>query len=162
MQIRWLYTLALSTVFLCLGVYGQSGQPRLPDSFMKSEKGHGHLDVPFRIVHGLIVTELRINHGQPTPFIFDTGSSGTLIDQEAARALGVKITSRRGPNIAGSGQCTYLPSFATKKIEIDSDKTEILHGELAAADLSGLRRLVPGLVGIIGYNLSRQHPFIFD
>jgi tetratricopeptide (TPR) repeat protein len=51
-------------------------------------------EIPFELLLGLPVVEVSINGHEPRKFVFDTGASKTVIDEEYARQIGLKAIAQ--------------------------------------------------------------------
>jgi alpha-beta hydrolase superfamily lysophospholipase len=108
--------------------------------------------VPFKLIDNRIVVQTRLNGAGPYAFVFDTGSSGSVITPQVARRLHI-VTKPAGyiGGIAGSARVAVSTA----------DVADIMVGAMhfprissLVVDMSRIQRNIgfPHLDGIIGYD----------
>jgi len=145
---RWL-ALAVSILFLCFPAY--SNPPITSDSARESHlaKPQRVPSIPFEISgKGHIFLRARINGSEPLWFGLDSGTEQTLISQQQAKALKLKL--RGGMQAAGSGEDTVEfalarnVSFSLSEVNFTLAEVGVIPLEFASP-VSG--QAVGGLLG---------------
>jgi hypothetical protein len=104
---------------------------------------------------GRVLTTLKLAQGDPIPVVFDTGTSGNIIDQKLAARLGLP---KLGPSTAIDGSLgkpvpgflTELKGAALGGIAIDDDKANAIDYDL------------PGEKGIFGPDSFKGRIVVMD
>lgn len=117
--------------------------------------------VPFQIVDGRILVALSINGHPPLPFLFDTGA-GNYLTPEAAKELGVEGTGNVAESGVGSSQ--WNVGLATIK-EMRLGPVQLSDQLFVVGPLPSFlqdRGKEPPIAGLIGYEVLRRFPTMFD
>jgi predicted aspartyl protease len=113
-----------------------------------SEYAQRPIVVPFQPAGNLIILQARVNGSKPLDFILDTGASGTVISQNAAKSLGLKAESEGSASTQGGE--IEAASIKNARIGIGT-AGELRNVTLAAIRLNGLEagvgRRVDGILG---------------
>jgi hypothetical protein len=123
-----------------------------------------YISIPFTVIHGVPVAKLTVNESSQEFFIIDSGSSKSVLDFDAAKRLGIKV-SRKPINIAisGTADSDSLPLWGTNKVKIGYSHQSIVHGTLPIVRLGTINHLATTpITGVIGYDVIRAHPFALD
>lgn len=135
------------------------------DELFRKENGPGevHLQkplvLPFLFSHKEVLIKARLNGGEPMDFLFDTGTTQTVIDRRtAAESL---LDRQAGVNMVGAagmfaGQATELPKFALGDINLPGVQAVVL--DLSAHE----RQLGKRIAGIIGTNVLNRFAVTID
>jgi predicted aspartyl protease len=113
--------------------------------------------MPFDLCNNVIFLRVNVNNvkgSKPLAFILDTGASGTVIAQEAAKSLGLRGDGE--VSVSASGGSTTSTSVKNVTIRL-SKQAQIPDMSLSIINLKGLE---PGLGrrvdGILGYELFQR------
>ncbi|MBY0550135.1 MAG: aspartyl protease family protein [Candidatus Obscuribacterales bacterium] len=115
--------------------------------------------VPFLYSHKEILVKARINDGEPQDFLFDTGSSQTVIDRRtAAENL---LDRQAGFNMTGAGGMFSAPAVDLSKFTIGD--VNLSGVQAVVLDLSAHeRQLGKRIAGIIGTNVLSRFAITLD
>ncbi len=125
--------------------------------------GKPSASLPFKLVHGIPVVNLTVNHRKDQRFVVDTGAPISVLNSVRAGDLGIPLlASPRGLVAHGFGSPTGVPVSETEPIPIDLDGVrERLR--FAALDLSGFARALGiHLTGLVGYDVLQSVPTVID
>ncbi len=117
------------------------------------------LNIPFLFSHKEIVIKARLNGSEPLDFLFDTGTTQTVIDRRtAAENL---LDRQAGINMLGAGgtfaaQATELPKISIGDVTLSGVQAVIL--DLSAHE----RQLGKRIAGIIGTNVLSRFAVTVD
>jgi hypothetical protein len=150
-----LLALAAVTLFLCFPALG--GPPAAvafaPESLSASSQRDS--SIPFEISEkGHIFIRARINDSEPLWFGLDSGTEQTLISQQRAKALNLKL--RGGMQAAGSGEGTVDFALA-RNVSFDLSGINITLAEVGILPLE-FPSPVSGqaIGGLLGYDFIRR------
>jgi predicted aspartyl protease len=116
------------------------------------------VELPYRIVHGLVVIPVSLNGSPPLQFILDTGAPVVVIrDTAVAKTLKLRIGGQVRVGGAGDGERRMAP-FAVGMIA--------RFGALEVKNVSGIvgsiEGAIPGVDGVIGGALFQNSVVEFD
>lgn len=104
------------------------------------------VEVPYRIVHGLIVIPVSINGSAPLQLILDTGSPVVVLtDTAAPRKYGLNIVGQAGVGGAGDGEQRRVP--LARGITARVGDLEVRN---ATGIVTGVQSVITGADGVIG------------
>jgi hypothetical protein len=111
--------------------------------------------VPFEMGGGYIITEVVVDDSPPLDFIFDTGSSGTVLNARAARELGIVGTdSVTIPGGAATGAADLVRSYGHV---VRFGDAELRDAPVVIADMEHIeRRIGRTFDGVIGWPILSQ------
>src|SRR4051812_14483915 len=125
-----------------------------------SEYAQRPIVVPFQSAGNLIILQARVNGSKPLDFILDTGASGTVISQNAAKSLGLKAESEGSASTQGGE--IEAASIKNARIGIGT-AGELRNVTLAAIRLNGLEAGMGRRVdGILGYDVFEKYVVEID
>lgn len=150
-----LLTFAASVLFFCFPAHGNP--PAVADSAPELHfvRGQRAVSIPFEISgKGHIFLRVRINGSEPLWFGLDSGTEQTLISQQQAKTLNLKLQG--GMQAAGSGEDTVdfalarNVSFSLSGVDFTLPEVGVLALEFASP--------VPGQAvgGLLGYDFIRR------
>jgi hypothetical protein len=149
----------ICSMFWALGL---TGQEPLSQYLRKGAKPNEYISIPFHIINDLPVAFLTLSGHPHQLFLIDTGSTYTLISEETAEILHIPLISDSYSEFAASGSKAVSGRIA-KKVRIDSGKFGIYVGPAPAISLKELASYFgQPVAGILGFNVIRAHPTIFD
>lgn len=110
--------------------------------------------VPFQISNNLVIVQANINGSKPLSFILDTGASGTVISEDAAKELNLKLEGEADASTQGGSIEAAFVKNASLRLSKD---VELPNLTLAAIRLSGLEAGLGRKVdGILGYEIFNR------
>lgn len=115
--------------------------------------------IPFLYSHKEILIKARINDGEPQDFLFDTGTTQTVIDRRTAAE---NLLDRQAPfNMTGAGgmiaaQAADLNKFSLGDVTLNGVQAVVL--DLSAQE----RQLGKRIAGIIGTNVLSKFAVTID
>ncbi len=117
--------------------------------------------VPFELKDNNLYIKVRVNHGDTLDFIFDTGSTGTLIDSAAAGKAGIGRENLRKVSVAGSGGAQDYVMATGQSLQLGAAGLQGINPVLA--DFTGLSAEVGHHIdGMIGYELLNRYVTAID
>lgn len=134
-----------------LAVYAQPLPPR--------QAASASFELPFKLVHGLIILQQITLNGQRGDFVLDTGCTyDVVVEQTAFPQRQLRLSTKRGLSAAGSIPLYELP------ITQFTLGAQHEHPPLAlATSLAAIRAAVgPRLLGLIGTGLLRRYEVVLD
>jgi predicted aspartyl protease len=149
--------------FICLVVWALdlAGQEPLSQYLRPSAHRNDYIAFPFQMMDNLPVAFLTLNGHSHQLFLIDTGSTYTLIAEDATERLGISIFQGSHSEFAASGK--EISGRVAKKIRIDSGKFGIYVGPAPVISLSELTSyLGQPVAGILGFDVIRSHPTVID
>lgn len=90
--------------------------------------------VPFEITNNLVILQVRINGSNPLAFILDTGASTTVISDNRAKELGLKLEGQTDATTQGGS----IEASLVKGVSLNLSGIEFPNMTMAAIRLSGL------------------------
>jgi predicted aspartyl protease len=110
--------------------------------------------IPFKLVHDLIVFELKVNNSENLSFIFDTGAGVTVIDSTTASKLKLAISD--STQIGTAGKTFLTPVSSNNNIQIES--INVTNAQLYVMQLSHFSKLFKYKIdGVIGYDILKKY-----
>ena len=88
-------------LLLAHGAFCQTSQPQ----------SDGRIEIPFRMVEGVIWLDVSVNGSQPLHFVLDTASGDDVIDRDRAGELKLPLIELGERPNAGTGDGTTLVAF---------------------------------------------------
>jgi len=138
----------LIIVFISFGSLAQTKQ---------TNRNEGAIIIPLDLSSQRPVVELRINGEGPYRFIFDTGSSGNVIDKELASKLNLTVTGENRVGTPGSEDVTIAKRVFAPNVSLEG--TDILKdAEMAILDL---RSMLP-VDGVLSSNFFADYLVTLD
>ena len=120
-------------------------------AFSQNEKP---FSVPFEASNNLIIVQTSVNGAKPLSFILDTGASGTVISESAAKDLGLKLEGQG--NASAQGGEIEMAFVKQASLRLSKD-VELPNLTLAAIRLNGLEAGLGRKVdGILGYEIFKR------
>lgn len=110
--------------------------------------------VPFEISNNLVIVQASVNGAKPLSFILDTGASGTVISESAAKDLGLKLEGQA--NASAQGGEIEMAFVKQASLRLSKD-VELPNLTLATIRLNGLEAGLGRKVdGILGYEVFKR------
>lgn len=108
--------------------------------------------VPFKLIDNRIVVQARLNGAGPYAFVFDTGSSGSVITPQVARRL--HLVTKPAGYLGGTAGSARVSFSTTDLAGIGVGEMQFQHIPAVVVDMSRIQRNIgfPHLDGIIGYD----------
>jgi hypothetical protein len=157
----WLLRLAASVLFLCFPAHGNPPDPVDSASEFLFATGQHTVSIPFEISDkGHIFLSTRVNGYEFLWFGLDSGTEQTLISQQQAKALKLKL--RGGMQASGSGEGTVdfalarNVSFSLPGLDFTLDEVGVLPLEFPSP-VSG-----QAVGGLLGYDFIRRFVLEID
>jgi predicted aspartyl protease len=121
---------------------------------------NGSVTIPFQLIAGEIIIDVALNGKMGYSFVVDTGATQSLIDTEAAPALGQ--TKESNLSITTGGGNVPMSYMKLKSLLVGCLPFADL--PVVVADLGALKKIMPtkNLVGMLGANIMRQFIVTFD
>lgn len=135
--------------------YSQAAH-RTPQAQSKTEiepdyhfaSGKKALAIPFESSNNLIFVQVRVNKSAPLPFILDTGASYTVIKQNRAQSLGLKLEQK---------ESEFEGEPVAKGVRLSLPGVELIDQTIVAAPTAMLEPSVGRAVeGVLGYDIFRN------
>ncbi len=110
--------------------------------------------IPFQTSNNLVIVQATVNGSKPLSFILDTGASGTVISENAAKDLGLKLEGQADASTQGGS----IEAAFVKNVSLRLSKdVELPNLTLAAIRLSGLEAGLGRKVdGILGFEIFKR------
>ncbi|HEV2665512.1 MAG TPA: aspartyl protease family protein [Blastocatellia bacterium] len=118
--------------------------------------------LPFEHYYGLIFLSVRVNGSEPMSFVFDTGASITIINEQSAARLGLKLRGQR--RIAGrdGGEGAINLAFA-KGVAIDLGDALFAPDQVGVTSLAWAEKFLGHpMDGILGGDFIRRYVVEID
>ena len=128
------------------GEGASSSQPKAPTFRLDTNKGS--VKAPFELFQNNILLQFRINNSRPIWFVFDTGASLNVINENLARKFGLAIG--RNTTVEGLGGATA--GFVAKDVTISLPGIEAYKQAMVAVPLDQLSAIGREMGGLIGNN----------
>ena len=110
--------------------------------------------VPFEANNNLVIVQTSVNSSKPLSFILDTGASGTVISEKAAKDLGLKLEGQAKASAQGGEIEAAFVKNASLRLSKDIELPKLT---LAAIRLSGLEAGTGHKIdGILGYEIFNR------
>lgn len=122
----------------------------------------GEVRLPFEHYYGLIFLSIRVNGSEPMSFVLDTGASMTIINEQSAATLGLKLRGQR--RIAGrdSGEGAINLAFA-KGVAIDLGAMQFAPDQVGVTSLASVEKFLGHpMDGILGGDFIRRYVVEID
>ncbi len=122
----------------------------------------GEVRLPFEHYYGLIFLSVRVNGAEPMSFVFDTGASLTIINEQSAARLGLNLRGQR--RIAGrdSGEGAINFAFA-KGVAIDLGAMQFAPDQVGVMSLAQVEKFLGHpMDGILGGDFIRRYVVEID
>jgi len=135
------------------------GLGRTPDGVLASSPRLTCIDLQ-PIALGLVVVPVEIASGSRRgsyPFLLDTGSEATFVDDELAKMLALPNTSRTEVVTAAGA----APAVASR-VTLAYGSVEAPDVELVRDRLTSLRSLAPAIRGVLGQDVLRRTNWLLD
>lgn len=114
--------------------------------------------VRFKQLQNLIIIQVTVNEAGPFDFIFDTGSSSTVIDLELARQLGlIPIASSSVVTVTGS---KTLPSYRLDILAVGPTSGRNL--TVFSTELREIHAISPKIRGVLGQNFLSRFDYMLN
>lgn len=107
---------------------------------------------------GLSIVPVSVNGSGPYPFLLDTGSSRTLVQNELLRALGI-ASNEKVPAYMTTG-VSYVRNALAKSISID--RLSINDLEIEGIDGHQLNEIEASIQGILGEDFLKHFDILID
>lgn len=116
--------------------------------------------VPFETSNNLIIMQTRINNSKPLSFILDTGASGTVISENAAKELRLKLEGEADAAVqGGSIEAAFVKNTS---LHLSKD-VELPNLSLAVIRLNGLEAGIGRKIdGILGFEIFNRYVVEID
>ena len=112
--------------------------------------------LPFEFDGGHLYIKVRTNDSDTLRFIFDTGSTGAMIDSAAAERIGIAKENRQTVEVAGSGGAQNYTMAVGQKLQLSNleinDMNLVMVNFAALSAATGIR-----LDGIVGYEIMDNY-----
>ncbi|UCE28938.1 MAG: clan AA aspartic protease [Candidatus Bathyarchaeota archaeon] len=110
----------------------------------------------------IITIKGTINQIGPFNFIFDTGSSMTVIEKQTAEKLGLSDKTLATRNALGAGGALVATTRTVESIKVDDVEAKDI--QVGIMDLSNVSKCgcIGDLGGIIGYNFVKDYRVLID
>ena len=116
------------------------------------------VEVPYRIVHGLVVIPVSLNGSAPLQFILDTGAPVVVIrDTAVAKTLSLRIAGQARVGGAGDGERRTAPFAIGMTARVGALEVKNVSGIVGSVEGA-----IPGVDGIIGGALFQNAVVEFD
>lgn len=126
-------------------------------AFSQSRK---NFSIPFETSNNLVIVQTRVNNSKPLSFILDTGASGTVISERAAKDLGLKLEGQAGASTQGGEIEAAFVKNAGLRL---SKNIKLSNLTLAAIRLNGLEAGTGiEIDGILGYEIFNRYVVEID
>ncbi|CAN5560421.1 hypothetical protein BH18ACI1_BH18ACI1_18680 [soil metagenome] len=110
--------------------------------------------VPFVVSNNVVLVQVNVNGSKPLSFILDTGASGTVISENRAKELGLKLEGQTDASTQGGSIEAAFVKNATLRLSKDVEFPAIT---LAVIRLSGLEAGFGRKIdGILGYEIFNR------
>ena len=120
----------------------RSGLPRTTASFA----GTSVVEVPYRLVNGLVTIPVSINGSAPLQLILDTGAPVIVLrDSTLVTTLGLNVVGRTRLGGAGDAEPRMVPLVAGMTAKVGA-----LEARNASGVITGLESAISGADGVIG------------
>lgn len=117
--------------------------------------------VPFEVSNNLVVVQATVNGSKPLSFILDTGASGTVISEKAAKDFGLKLEGQAA-DVSAQGGSVEAAFIKNASISLSKD-IKLPDLTLAAIGLSGLEAGTGrGIDGILGFEIFERYVVEID
>jgi len=117
--------------------------------------GQRALKIPFDIDdNGHVFLRVRVNGSEPLWFGFDTGAEGTLISEQKAKALGLKLRGNMKATGSGEGEVDFS---VAKGVSFSLPGVKLFYKEVGVLPLE-FDSAVPGqtISGLLGYDFIKR------
>lgn len=110
--------------------------------------------VPFVVSNNVVLVQVNVNGSKPLSFILDTGASGTVISENRAKELGLKLEGQTDASTQGGSIEAAFVKNAALRLSKDVEFPKIT---LAVIRLSGLEAGFGRKIdGILGYEIFNR------
>jgi len=117
----------------------------------------GEVRLPFEHYYGLIFLSVRVNGSEPMSFMFDTGASLTIINEQSAARLGLKLRGQRRIAEASVGEGVMNLAFA-KGVAIDLGNARFAPDQVGVMSLALVEKFLGHpMDGILGGDFIRRY-----
>ena len=131
-------------IFFCLFGSVTFGQSRKPVAV-----------VPFEFINNVVLLQVKVNGSKPLSFILDTGASGTVISENKAKELGLKLEGQADASTQGGSIEASLAQNVSLRLSKDVELSKVT---LAAIRLDGLDAGFGRKIdGILGYDIFASY-----
>jgi predicted aspartyl protease len=125
-------------------------------------KGPLRGEVPFELVHDLVVVQARVNGRGPFRMLIDTGTSPSAVDLGQTAKMGLALGEAGSASGAGAGK-GEIPVRMTSFATLELGPLRAADVEALAVDLAGLStQLGQSIVAVLGYSLLQGQVVQFD
>ncbi len=122
----------------------------------------GEVRLPFEHYYGLIFLSVRVNGSEPMSFVFDTGASLTLINEQSAARLGLKLRGQRRISGAAGGNGVINLAYA-KGVAIDLGDARFAPDQVGVTSLALPEKFFGHpMDGILGGDFIRRYVIEID
>src|SRR5262245_44486078 len=145
-------TALFSVLLLAQGAFCQTSKP-LSD---------GRIEIPFRMVEGVIWLDVSINGSQPLNFVLDTASGDDVIDRARAEELRLPLIEVGARANAGTGDGTTLVAF-TDDVEFAVGSLNYKRLRASVVPFDGVNRSYgERFDGVLGFGFLSQRVVTID
>ncbi|HEY9714223.1 MAG TPA: retroviral-like aspartic protease family protein, partial [Chroococcales cyanobacterium] len=125
----------------------------MPPEWLPERLKAGPVTVPFEFTANEVMVNVKVNDGDPVPFILDTGATQSLLDQQVATRLGVRTHS--GYSMTTGSGSIKTDFISAEKLSIGDITLENI--AMAVAPLQGFSNIPdPKPGGLLGANILRR------
>jgi predicted aspartyl protease len=121
-------------------------------TFGSSRQERKIAELPFEISNNLIILQGSINGSKPLSFLLDTGAEASVISEERAQELGLKLEEQTDATTqGGSIEASLIKNGSLRLAGVEIPKLILAAISLGGLE-SGLGRRVDGILGFDVYN----------
>src|SRR5215510_2617382 len=122
----------------------------------------GRIEIPFRMVEGVVWLDVSINGSQPLNFVLDTASGDDVIDRARAEELKLPLIEVGARANAGTGDGTTLVAF-TDNVEFAVGSLQYKRRRVSVVPFEGINRSYgERFDGALGFGFLSQRVVTID
>ena len=145
-------TALFSVLLLAQGAFCQTSEPQ----------SDGRIEIPFRMVEGVVWLDVSVNGSQPLNFVLDTASGDDVIDRDRAEKLKLPLIELGERANAGTGDGTTLVAF-TDNVEFAVSSLQYKRMRVSVVPFESINRSYgERFDGVLGFGFLSQRVIIID
>jgi len=125
---------------------------------LAADHAASHQDDSIILKDGFVFVNAVINGHGPFRMLVDTGTTTTLLSPEAAAEAGLRFDHRIVLTSLGGEQ--PIPATSTAELQVGS--AEAIGVEIAVAAIAHVRKIDPGVRGILGQSFLSRSTYLID